>query len=153
MLQPSPLPHRMLHWLFSRPGLIAPQSITVCVWRRCSRVSCDPMMCCRAFTPSLLHIIGIGWLHPISCFSLDCGVLMGFVPHRVPPAHPCLCRPQSFVLRHTGATSTARRLWAAPSALRNAAPWAGASLRSQAPPSSTYQTSVCALSRTCSLLR
>lgn len=33
------------------------------------------MMCCRAF--SLLHIIGIGWLHLISCFSLDCGVLMG----------------------------------------------------------------------------
>lgn len=78
-----PLPHCMLHWLISRRDLIAPQWITVCVWRHCSRVLCDSMMCCRAFTPSLLHIIAIGRLHPISCFSLDCGVLMGFVPHWV----------------------------------------------------------------------
>lgn len=107
------------------------------------------MMCCS----SLFHIITIGWLHPFPAFLLivECFQIFFWAPH--PLTHSSLCQPQSFVLRHTGATSTARRLWAAPSALRNVAPRAGASLRSQAPPSSTYQTSACALSRTCNLSR
>lgn len=50
-------------------------------------------------------------------------------------------RPQSFVLRRMRATWTARPLWAAPSALKRAAPSAEATLRSQEPLSSTSQTS------------
>lgn len=75
------IPHRMLHWLFSRRDLIAPQSITVCVT---SMLMCvvwfdDVLPCLHAVSPphhrhrlAPSHFLLFSWLW---CFNGLCAPL------------------------------------------------------------------------------